>query len=67
MRGGMLQPGYYQTELNYIGLGRMVWKIENNEGAVARNQQNATSVYAWYSVRWMKFEPPGKLSFLCRS
>jgi len=63
----MLQPGYYQTELNYTGLGPMVWKIENNEGAVVRNQQNAASVYAWYPMRWMKFEPPGKLSFLYRS
>lgn len=56
----VLKPGYYQTELNYTGLGRMVWKIENNEGAVVQNQQNSSSVYTWYPMGWMKFEHPGK-------
>ncbi|WP_448635161.1 alpha-L-fucosidase [Pedobacter panaciterrae] len=56
----VLQPGYYQTELNYTGLGRMVWKIENNEGGIVQNQQNSSSVYTWYPMGWMKFEHPGK-------
>lgn len=56
----VLQPGYYQTELNYTGLDRMVWKIENNEGGIVQNQQNSSSVYTWYPMGWMKFEHPGK-------
>ena len=56
----VLQPGYYQTELNYTGQGRMVWKIENNHGGIVQNQQNSSAVYSWYPMGWMKFEHPGK-------
>lgn len=56
----VLKPGYYQTELNYTGLGRTVWKIESNKGGIVQNQQNSSSVYTWYPMGWMKFDQPGK-------
>lgn len=56
----VLKPGYYQTELNYTGLGRLVWKIESNEGVIVQNRQNSSSVYSWYPMGWIKFEHPGK-------
>ncbi|WP_029276776.1 alpha-L-fucosidase [Pedobacter borealis] len=56
----VLKPGYYQTELNYTGVGRLVWKIESSGGAIVQNQQNSSSVYSWYPMGWMKFEHPGK-------
>lgn len=56
----VLQPGYYQTDLNYTGSGRVVWKIESVPGNTVQNQQNSSSVYTWYPMGWMQFSKPGK-------
>src|SRR3546814_17068736 len=56
----VLKPGYYQTELNYTGSGRLVWKIAHNKGEFVQNQQNSSSVYTWYPMGWIKFDHLGK-------
>ncbi len=53
-------PGYYQTELNYAGEGRLVWNIISDEGAIVQNQQNSSAVYNYYEMGLLKFNTPGK-------
>ncbi|MBT2161520.1 alpha-L-fucosidase [Zobellia barbeyronii] len=53
-------PGYYQTELNYAGEGRLVWNITSDEGVVVQNQQNSSEVYSYYEMGLIKFNKPGK-------
>ena len=53
-------PGYYQTELNYAGEGRLVWNITSDEGVVVQNQQNSSAVYNYYEMGLIKFSKPGK-------
>ena len=54
------EPGYYQTELNYAGSGRLVWNITSDEGNVVQNQQNSSEVYNYYEMGLLKFERPGE-------
>ncbi len=56
----VMEPGYYQTELNYAGEGRLVWNITSDEGVVVQNQQNSSAVYSYYEMGLLKFEKPGK-------
>jgi len=53
------EPGYYQTELNYAGSGRLVWNIGSDEGSLVQNQQNSSEVYNYYEMGLLKFEKPG--------
>ena len=54
------EAGYYQTELNYAGSGRLVWNIISDEGNVVQNQQNSSEVYNYYEMGLLKFETPGE-------
>lgn len=56
----IMKAGYYQVDLNYAGTGRLVWRIENDEGALVQNEQNSSSVYKYYEMGLLKFEKPGK-------
>lgn len=56
----IMEPGYYQIELNYAGEGRVVWNMTSDEGAVVQNEQNSSTVYNYYEMGLMKFEKPGK-------
>ncbi|WP_417443136.1 alpha-L-fucosidase [Joostella sp.] len=56
----VLEPGFYQTELNYKGTGRVVWNIANSERYIVQNEQSASSVYTTYPFGWLKFDKPGK-------
>ena len=64
----VMKPGYYEVDLNYAGKGRMVWKIENEEGVFVQNQQNSSAIYDYHEFGLMKFDKPGKhkisISFL---
>lgn len=55
----VMEPGYYQVELNYSGNGRMVWRIENDEGSLVQNQQNSSQVYNFYEMGLLKFNTAG--------
>ena len=54
------EPGDYMIQLTYKGEGRMVWRIESDEGALVQNQQNSASVYHAYPFGHLVFRKPGK-------
>lgn len=54
------EPGDYAVELTYRGEGRMVWRIETDEGFMLQNQQNSASVYHAYPFGRLVFDKPGK-------
>ena len=56
----VMKPGYYQVDMNYTGNGRMVWRIENDEGSLVQNQQNSSHVYNFYDMGLLKFDKAGK-------
>jgi alpha-L-fucosidase len=56
----IMEAGYYQIDLNYAGKGRLVWRIENEEGAIVQNQQNSSEVYHYYELGLLKFEKARK-------
>ena len=53
-------PGDYRVELTYRGEGRMVWRIDTDEGIRLQNQQNSASVYHTYPFGLLSFARPGK-------
>jgi len=54
------EPGDYMVELTYKGEGRMVWRIETDEGAMLQNQQNSATVYHTYPFGRLVFAKSGK-------
>ena len=56
----VMEAGYYQVDLNYTGNGRIVWRIENEEGDLLQNQQNSSLVYKYYEMGLLEFETFGK-------
>jgi alpha-L-fucosidase len=56
----VMESGYYQVDLNYSGNDRIVWRIENDEGAIVQNEQNSSSVYKYFEMGLLKFDKPGK-------
>lgn len=59
-------PGMYQIGLKYAGASRMVWDVENDEGANIRNQQDASHIYTSQPVGWMKFKKAGRHQLMIR-
>lgn len=55
----VLKPGYYQVDLSYSGAGKVVWRVEHNEGVQIQNQQNSSAIYAKHPIGWMNFEKAG--------
>ena len=56
----VMNPGFYQVDLNYAGKGRMVWRIENEEGDLVQNQQNSSHIYSFFEMGLLEFKKPGK-------
>ena len=56
----VMTPGFYQVDLNYAGKGRMVWRIENEEGDLVQNQQNSSHIYSFFEMGLLEFKKPGK-------
>lgn len=54
------EPGDYSVDLTYRGGGRLVWKIETDEGAVLQNQQNASAVYHTFPFGQLSFKERGR-------
>jgi alpha-L-fucosidase len=54
------EAGDYRIDLDYKGEGRLVWRIETDEGVSVQNQQNATAVYQAYPFGLLTFKTPGK-------
>ena len=53
-------PGTYQVELKVRGNGRVVWKVETDEGQMAQNQQSASSIFCKRPIGWIRFDKPGR-------
>ena len=53
-------PGDYQVNLTYKGEGRLVWRIETDEGMKLQNQQNSAVVYHTYPFGLLSFAKAGK-------
>ncbi len=58
----VMKPGYYQVDLNYAGNGRLVWRIENEDGTLVQNEQNSSAVYNYYEMGLLRFDVSGKHS-----
>jgi len=54
------EPGYYKVDLNYAGSGRMVWRIETEEGGIVQNQQNSSHIYDYYDMGVLHFKEAGE-------
>ncbi len=52
--------GDYQLELTYKGEGRLVCRIETDEGVKLQNQQTSSPVYHGYPFGLVTFRQPGK-------
>lgn len=53
-------PGVYHIDLKVRGEGRIVWKVENDEGHMVQNQQSVSSAFQERPIGWMRFDKPGK-------
>lgn len=47
-------------ELKVRGNGRVVWKVETDEGQMAQNQQSASSIFCKRPIGWIRFDKPGR-------
>jgi len=57
----VIEPGYYQVELNYTGDGsKVVWSVDSDEGYKVQNQQSSAGVFHTYPMGWMRFDKAGK-------
>ncbi len=56
----VMEPGQYRVDLNYSGAGRMVWRVETEEGDMLQNEQNSSNIYHTYEIGLIKFDKPGK-------
>lgn len=54
------EAGDYRLELNYRGEGKLVWRIQTDEGFELQNQQNSSSVYHAYPFGLLTFRTPGR-------
>ena len=54
------EPGDYRVELTYRGEGRLVWRIETDEGVQVQNQQNSSPVYHAYPFGLLTLKKPGR-------
>jgi alpha-L-fucosidase len=54
------EAGDYRLELEYKGEGRLVWRIETDEGIKLQNQQTSSPVYHAYPFGVLTLKRPGK-------
>ncbi len=52
--------GDYRIDLNYKGEGKLVWRIETDEGVKLQNQQNSSPIFHFYSFGLLTFKTPGR-------
>jgi len=56
----VMESGFYHLGLNYRGEGRLVWRIETDEGAIVQNQQNSSHVYDEFPMGLVEFKSAGR-------
>jgi alpha-L-fucosidase len=54
------EAGDYRLELNYKGEGKLVWRIETDEGVKLQNQQNSSPIYHSHPFGLLTFKTPGQ-------
>ncbi|MEP1486823.1 MAG: alpha-L-fucosidase [Algibacter sp.] len=54
------ESGYYQVDLNYAGVGRIVWRIQTDEGSMIQNEQNSSHIYSFFQMGHLNFNKPGR-------
>jgi alpha-L-fucosidase len=54
------EAGDYHLELHYKGDGKLVWRIETDDGVKLQNQQNSSPVYHSYPFGLLSFKSPGR-------
>ncbi len=53
------EPGAYYLDLHYKGEGKLVWRIETDEGVTLQNQQNSSPLYAFHPFGLLNFNTTG--------
>jgi alpha-L-fucosidase len=56
----VVEPGDYRIDLNYKGEGKLVWRIETDEGVKLQNQQNSSPIYMAHSFGLLTFNTVGR-------
>jgi alpha-L-fucosidase len=56
----VLTPGYYNVDLTYAGVGRVVWGVDVEGGQHIQNQQNSSHNYQTFPIGWINFPKPGR-------
>ena len=54
------EAGDYRLDLKYKGEGRLVWRIETDEGLTLQNQQNSSPIYQSHAFGLLTFKTPGQ-------
>jgi alpha-L-fucosidase len=54
------EAGDYRLALTYKGEGRLVWRIETDEGVKLQNQQTSTPVFHAFPFGLLTFKAPGR-------
>jgi len=54
------EAGDYRLDLNYKGEGKLVWRIETDEGVKIQNQQNSSPIYHSHPFGLLTFKTPGQ-------
>ena len=54
------EAGDYRLDLKYKGEGRLVWRIETDEGLTLQNQQNSSPIYQSHAFGLLTFKRPGQ-------
>jgi alpha-L-fucosidase len=54
------EAGDYRFDLKYKGEGKLVWRIETDEGLTLQNQQNSSPIYQSHAFGLLTFKTPGQ-------
>ena len=54
------EAGDYRLDLNYKGEGKLVWRIDTDEGVKLQNQQNSSPIYHSHPFGLLTFKTPGQ-------
>lgn len=52
-------PGLYHLGLSFKGDGRLVWRVQTEDGGFVQNQHEATTKYALYDLGMIEIKNPG--------
>ncbi len=56
----VIEPGSYRVDLTYAGTGRLVWRVQVEDGQSIENQQGASHIYGRFPIGQIHFDSPGR-------